>query len=58
MRERKTEKCIGTFGGRAVELVTKGDRRLTGVNNSTADIFSFIDNVLPISNLNMNWEDD
>ena len=58
MREHKTEKCIGSFGGRAVELVTKGDLRSTVVTNSTAGILSVTYNMLPISNLNMNWEDD
>lgn len=58
MREHKTEKCIGSFGGRAVELVTKGDRRLTEVTNSTASILFVTYDMLPISNLYMNWEDD
>ncbi len=58
MRERKTEKRIAGFGAGAVEVVTKGDRRSTEVTTSTAGIFSLTDNVLPISNRDMNWEDD
>lgn len=58
MREHKTEKCIGSFKGGAVEVVTKGDRRLTEVTNSTASILFVTYDMLPISNLYMNWEDD
>jgi len=58
MREHKTEKCIGSFRAGAVELVTKGDRRSNEVTNSTAGIVSVIYNMLPISDRNMNWEDD
>jgi len=58
MREYKAEKSKAVFGAGAVELVMKGDRRLTGVTNSTAINLSITGNVLPISKRNMNWEDD
>ena len=58
MREHRTEKCLAGFGAGAVEEVTKGDRRLTEVTSSTAGFLSVTYNVLPISSLNMNWEDD
>jgi len=60
MREHKTEKCIAGFGARAVDVVTKGDRRSTEVTTSTAGILpiTIINYLLPISNRNTSWEDD